>query len=240
MLFSRYDKIVQHYPSMWPLLVPGYVPILNAMLDIVRARSDRPRIVLDLGCGPGSATVAIAPACQADGRVTLVDGSRGMVEAARALLGSHVADAVVGDFTERPVAERAMLPNTYDLVVSSFGLHHIDDQCKRELIEAAARSLRPGGLMLLGDEVISDRPAGWDMVERVRGRIITDHLDAGRITREFWEIETSLTAEERLPFCPTRVDDLVSFMARGGLAVSCPVNIFGSALLVGIKQTTEG
>ena len=35
--FERYDLIVEHYPAMWPMLVPGYVPICNAMLDVVRA-----------------------------------------------------------------------------------------------------------------------------------------------------------------------------------------------------------
>ena len=33
--FERYDLIAAHYPTMWPLLVPGYVPIINAMLDVI-------------------------------------------------------------------------------------------------------------------------------------------------------------------------------------------------------------
>jgi hypothetical protein len=76
------------------------------------------------------------------------------------------------------------------------------------------------------------------MVERVRARIIQEHLEAGHISREFWELETSLPAEEQLPFLPSRIDDLTSTMAHAGLAVSCPLVVFGSALLVGLKRSS--
>ncbi len=236
MRFARYDRIVEHYPTMWPLLVPGYVPILTAMHDIVKVRAGKPERLLDLGCGPGSATAAVAPACHADGTVTLVDGSKAMVTAGARLLGDHVADTVVGDFTDDATADAIFIGGAYDLALSSFALHHITDAAKRGVVGGLARSLRPGGMLLVGEEVASDRPAGWDMVERVRARVIHEHLEAGHISREFWELETSLPAEDRLPFLPCRIDDLTSAMAHAGLAVSCPLVVFGSALLVGLKS----
>ncbi|MEO0815356.1 MAG: hypothetical protein AAFY60_21025, partial [Myxococcota bacterium] len=65
MRFDRYDRIVEYYPTMWPLLVPGYTAILGAMRDIVRARDTAPTALLDVGCGTGNATIAVAPACAA-------------------------------------------------------------------------------------------------------------------------------------------------------------------------------
>lgn len=235
MRFARYDRIVDHYPTMWPHIVPGYVPILRAMLDIVRVRPVPPRRILDLGCGPASATVAVAPACDAKTRAVLVDGSSRMVEAARALLGDQVRDAVTGDFTDPEIAERVFAIGLFDLVLCSFALHHLEDPDKRFVIERAAESVVPGGLLLLGDEVASDRPGGWDLVERVRARIIRDRLESGAISPEFWNAETTLAPEDHLPFKPSRIDDLTSWMARAGFAVSCPVSIFGSALLVGLR-----
>lgn len=235
MRFQRYDLIAVHYPAMWPLLVPGYVPILNAMLDVVRTLGNRPSEILDLGCGPGTAMVAVAPASNPEGMVTLVDGSTVMLREAKRLLSHHVRCTFCGDFTQPATLRDACPPNLYDLVLCSFALHHCKDRDKGTVIEAIGGSLKPGGLCLLADEVAVDRPAGWDVEERVRGQIIDDHLRAGRITREFWDIETAKSAKHALPFYPSRVEDLTSWMARAGLAVSCPVRIFGSALLIGLK-----
>jgi SAM-dependent methyltransferase len=233
--FERYDRIVDHYPAHWPLLVPGYLPILNAMLDVVMARRARPREILDLGCGPGSATLAVASACDPVANVTLVDGSRGMLRAAESIVTTHMRSAVHGDFTTEAIADWIFVPNRYDLVLCSFALHHMPDSVKRSVLERVALTLAPGGLLLLADEVATERPAGWDVVERVRAHIIENHLASGRISPAFWQIETSLPPELRLPFTPARVDDLTSWLARGGLAVSCPVSVFGSALLIGVK-----
>ena len=234
MRFTRYDRIVCHYPAMWPLLVPGYVPMLNAMLDIVHVLPSKPRRLLDLGCGPGSATVAVAPGCAPDANVTLIDGSARMMEAAKTLLGAAVASTLVADFTQAATLQ-VLEPASFDLALCSFALHHSDDQKKREVLERLGVALSPGGMLLLADEVTADRPAGFDLVERVRSRLINEHITARRVTPEFWQLETTIPPEDRLPFLPSRVDDLVSWMARAGLAASCPVAVFGSALLVGIK-----
>ena len=233
--FGRYDRIVQHYRAMWPLLVPGYLPILDAMLNVVLARSSRVCELLDLGCGPGSATAAVAPACDPQAQVTLVDGSAAMLQAAGTLAPTHLRFSIVGDFTRSEVAERVFTTSRYDLIVCSFALHHLTDPDKRMTVERAAAALVPGGLLLLADEVATDRPGGWDVIERVRARSIASHLAAGRIDPLFWQLETALPGNLRLPFLPARIDDLTSWMARAGLAVSCPVALFGSALLIGLR-----
>jgi tRNA (cmo5U34)-methyltransferase len=236
MNFGRYDRIVGYYATQWPLLVPGYLPILSAMPDLVGVASFRPRSILDLGCGPGSASSAVAAACDATSVVTLVDGSAAMLQAARTTL-ANVREAVHGDFTDSAVAEHVFNPGAYDLCLCSFALHHLEDSHKRVTLERASRALRPGGLLLLADEVVSDRPAGWDVVERVRSRVIGAHLQAGRIAKEFWDLETSLPPDLHLPFLPSRTEDLTSFLARVGFATSMPVSILGSALFVAVKTS---
>jgi len=235
MRFERYDLIAEWYPSMWPLLVPGYVPILNAIVDVVRALGHRPKDLLDLGCGPGTATVAVAPAADPDGLVTLVDGSPRMLDEAKRILGHHVRCTFQGDFNDAAVLRDACPANTYDLALCTFALHHLADIDKRRLLDGVGASLKKGGMLLLADEIAVDRPAGWDVIERVRGRVIDEHVRNGRINREFWELESNLAPEFALPFRPARIEDLTSYMAGAGLAVSCPVHIFGSALLIGIR-----
>lgn len=238
MIFSRYDKIAGHYNAMWPLLVPAYVPILQTMYDLVNVHGVLPRRLLDIGCGSGAATAAVAPACHAQMEVLLVDGSEKMLNAARSFLGSRVRAAVKGDVTEPFIAAQSFVPDTHDLVLSAFALHHLEDPKKRFVIDGMCKSLRPGGMLLLADEIVSDRPAGLDLVERIRSRAIEEHLNAGHINKEFWNIETTLRPEERLSFLPSRIEDLTSWLARAGLAVGCPAKLLGSALLVGIKPTS--
>lgn len=235
--FERYDRITDYYPTMWPLIVPGYAPVLNAMLEVVRARDVRPREVLDLGCGPGMATIAVAPGCDPDTRVTLVDGAPKMLQAAQGLLAGRVRLAVCEDFLRPGILDEVAPSQSHDLALCSFALHHWDDAQKHGVIAAIARALKPGGLALIADEVACDQPGGWDVVGRIRARIVQDHLAAGRIPREFFELEASLPMEQRLPFKPSRQEDFVSWMAHAGLAVSWPVTIFGASLLVGVKPS---
>jgi SAM-dependent methyltransferase len=236
MQFDRYDRIVSHYAAMWPMLVPGYVPILSAMLDVVLAHAKPPRRILDIGCGPASAVIAIAPGCDVSAEVTLVDGSAAMLAAARTVLARQTKSALVGDFSQPEIAQQVFAPAIYDLVVCSFALHHLADPTKRDVLSRCGEALSVGGLLLVADEVVADRPGGWDLVERMRGRYIQNNLAAGRITNDFWKIETTLPKSLRLPFLPARIDDLSSWVARAGLAVSCPLHSFGSALLVGVKR----
>ncbi len=235
--FRRYDLVVEHYAGMWPLLIPGYIPICNAMLDVVWSLPERPHDVLDLGCGPGTATVAIAPASHPEGMVTLVDGSQRMLESAKGLLGNHVRCSFLGDFTNPEIIGDACPPNRYDLILASFALHHITADEKRTVITHLGRALKPGALLMLADEIAIERPGGRDIIERIRSRIVDNHLKSGRLTQAFWQLETKLAAKHAMPFLPARVDDLTSLMASAGLAVSCPVNIFGNALLLGFKNS---
>ncbi len=232
---ERYDRIADAYSAMWPLIVPGYLPCLNAMLETVRALDMRPRDVLDLGCGPGSAIVAVAPACHPETRVTLVDSAPRMLEAAKSAVGSRAVAAICEDFRDPEVLARITRPLSYDLVLCSFALHHWDDSDKRSVLEALARGVRPGGLLLLADEVVADAPAGWDVVGRVRMRMIDTNISSGRIPEEFVATEAAMPPELRLPFKPSRTDEMVSWLARSGLAVSVPLTVFGAALHLALK-----
>ncbi|MBN2573212.1 MAG: class I SAM-dependent methyltransferase [Deltaproteobacteria bacterium] len=94
--------------------------------------------VLDVGCGTGNLTLALARALGKDGRVVAVDISPRMIEVARAKVSDprvtfHVAEA-----------ERLPLPKAscHRVVCFSVWPHFVDrDAVAREL----ARVLRPGG-----------------------------------------------------------------------------------------------
>ena len=105
-------------------------------------------IVVDLGTGTGAVALALADdARMVAGR----DISEGMLEQARAKAANQGIENVEfekGQFCEPNVEEA-------DVVVSNFALHHLDDEGKREAIEAIAelgpRRYVMGDVMLFGE-----------------------------------------------------------------------------------------
>jgi ubiquinone/menaquinone biosynthesis C-methylase UbiE len=116
--------------------------------------------VLDVGTGPGVLLAEIARA-RPDLHVTGIDLSEDMVAAAgrntREFAGRVRVQA--GDVTGLPFAD-----GTFDLIVTSFSLHHWDD------IDAAvpelARVLRPGGRLYVYDF----RRAPFEILDTAAGR----------------------------------------------------------------------
>ncbi|TIT00064.1 class I SAM-dependent methyltransferase [Mesorhizobium sp.] len=110
-------------------------------LDIAAAAPQN-AAVLDIGTGPGMLLTELAQ-LRPDLTLTGVDLSPDMVAAAAKNLGGQ-ATIHFGDVTQLPFEDRS-----FDVVVSSFSMHHWDDA------EAAApqliRVLRPGGRALIYD-----------------------------------------------------------------------------------------
>jgi ubiquinone/menaquinone biosynthesis C-methylase UbiE len=102
---------------------------------------------IDLGCGPGYLVVDLA--AQAPGlSVTGIDLSPAMLQLAKAHAGSAGMDARVG--FKQADAQRIPVPDrSFDLVVSSFSLHHWGDPVA--VLDEVARILRPGGSFLIRD-----------------------------------------------------------------------------------------
>lgn len=98
----------------------------------------RPR-VLEVGCGRGSTTLALAEALRPS-RLVVLDLSSALLRAAldRAKRGRVGLHAVGGDFHQLPFAKA-----TFDLAAAAFCLYHspVPELVLREL----ARCLRPGG-----------------------------------------------------------------------------------------------
>jgi SAM-dependent methyltransferase len=99
-----------------------YKPFEDLLVDVVAAES--PDSVLDVGCGTGATTVAIARRLTATGRATGVDISEPMIAAARARAqDAHVpAHFICGDAQVHSFAAASV-----DMIVSRFGVMFFDD-----------------------------------------------------------------------------------------------------------------
>ena len=112
---------------------------------VMRAGGDlRGKRVLDLGCGSGDFTLALA---RAGARTTAVDLSPGMVDVARRRLAEFEPDAAA-EFVVAPAEQLPIEDSTIDVIVGRFILHHLDIP---EAARECARVLAPGGVALFAE-----------------------------------------------------------------------------------------
>ncbi len=100
-----------------------------------------PRRVLDLGTGDGE-LVARIRALHPDVEALAADFSAEMLGRARARLGGEPGMRVVEHDLEEPLPDAW---GTFDVVVSSFAIHHVGHDRKRALYREVYERLEPGG-----------------------------------------------------------------------------------------------
>ena len=105
-------------------------------------------VVGDLGCGTGQVSQWLAPFSE---RIIAVDSSREMLRAARErLTGQRHIELRLGPLEKLPISN-----NELDVALLMLVLHHLPEP-KRALAEAA-RTLRPGGRVLILDMLPHER-----------------------------------------------------------------------------------
>lgn len=115
--------------------------IHDAMLASVAVEASAPDSILDVGCGTGRLLRRIGQRWP-DSKLTGIDPTEEMISVARRLAPAasfHVASA-----ESMPLADSSVA-----LAFSSISLHHWDDP--RQGLREIARTLRPGGCLVLAD-----------------------------------------------------------------------------------------
>lgn len=166
---------------------------LAALPDRQQRLAAGPARVLDLGCGAGASTVAIAelfPQVQVHG----VDLDAASVAEARERAASHrLADRVT--FAQADAATLAGSEDRYELVCVFEALHDMADPVA--VLRTVRGLLAPGGAVLVGDERVAERfSAPGDLVERLNyGFSVLHCLPATRAEGSAVEAGTVLRPE---------------------------------------------
>jgi tRNA (cmo5U34)-methyltransferase len=143
---SQYHFDPSTYLEMIRADVPDYDRLQEEIATVTAAVPARR--ILELGAGTGETArrvLALHPAADFVG----IDSSEEMLAVAREALP---ADFRVGRL-EDPLPK-----GPFDLIVSALAVHHLDGAGKRELFRRIAAVLGPGGVFVLGDVVVPDRP----------------------------------------------------------------------------------
>jgi SAM-dependent methyltransferase len=124
---ERYDRVRPGYPTR----VFDDLAVLGGLVAGSR--------VLEIGCGPGQATVPLA---ERGYQVVALELGEQMAAVARRRLAAHAnVEVVVAAFEDWPLPERP-----FDAVVSATAFHWIAPDVR---VPKAARALRPGGILAI-------------------------------------------------------------------------------------------
>lgn len=124
----------------------------------VALNPSRPLRVLDVACGGGDNTIALAERCRKQGLAVVIDGCDRSPQAV-AIASRHGAGGILaGTFFQADVLVDP-LPADYDVMVCSLFLHHLDDADAVELLRRLGRSCRY--LVLVNDLIRS--PLGYGL-----------------------------------------------------------------------------
>ena len=105
----------------------------------------RPRVVVDVGCGTGTLTIAAADELR-EAQIVGLDGDRKVLDLARRKDGSERVEWVEGLADELPFGDGEV-----DAVMTTLVFHHLPLGIKRAALVEARRVLRPGGRLVVGD-----------------------------------------------------------------------------------------
>jgi ubiquinone/menaquinone biosynthesis C-methylase UbiE len=110
--------------------------------------------VLEIGCGTGALTVAMA---KAGAKVSAIDISPGMLaEAAKRIEKEDVEQGVDLQRMDAVMIDELFDPKSFDLIVSSLALSEMTERGRRYILRAVRKLLAPDGKLAVLDEV---RPA---------------------------------------------------------------------------------
>ncbi|MFB9688219.1 class I SAM-dependent methyltransferase [Amycolatopsis plumensis] len=158
---SRWDRQQETY-------VPHREERFTVLLDALEAACGRPDpLVLDLGCGPGSLAVRVLDRVPA-ATIVAVDADPLLLGLARAAHGDRPGLRFVEADLGRPGwgADLA-LDGPVDAAVSTTALHWLPEPQLRVAYRELAGLLRPGGILLNGDDVnVEDAAPGLAELER--------------------------------------------------------------------------
>ena len=172
---SQMEKMVPSYDSYMRMMTLGRERSLREM-TVRLAQVEPGDVVLEVGCGTGTLTLAAKRQAGPSGKVYGIDVIPGMIEYSQ-LKAAQANEAVA--FQLGSIDDIPFPANHFDAVMCSFMIFHMSETTRRKGIAEAYRVLKPQGTLLVLDLALPDQPLP---------RAIAQTLFRGMLTHDLREL----------------------------------------------------
>lgn len=168
--------------------------LINLKLDVFYEeiasliKSSRPDFkLLDLGCGTG---LELEPLFKKypDMRVTGIDLSAELLERLRSKFPDKAMNLICGSYFD------AAFDGEFDVVLSTYSLHHFIESEKIRLYKKIRAALAPGGIFLLGDFTVSTQ----ELQDEFYAYYLRIRKENGIPDGEFFHLDIPFTTENEI------------------------------------------
>jgi len=168
---------VRVYDADMEIMHPLRWKMIEVALELLPFHQTRSLRALDLGVGTGVFSKQVLEK-YANSKVVAIDGATSMLELAKSRLGelSQRVEWILSDF--RTMSTTVIKPDIFDVVISSYALHHLNAQEKLAVLKSVVRAIKPGGWFLNADLVMAEAPNVERRIQEIRVKAITDRTPA--------------------------------------------------------------
>lgn len=164
---------VRTYDADMEIMHPLRWKMIEIALEILPFHKTRSLRALDLGVGTGVFSKRFLEEYP-NARVVAIDGAASMLELAKSRLGDLVqrVEWILSDFQAMPTT--VTRPGTFDVVISSYALHHLNAQEKLAVMKTVVQAIKPAGWFLNADVVVAEAPDVERRIQAIRVEAVTD------------------------------------------------------------------
>lgn len=144
----EFNEFSKNYTNDMIGCVPHYLELVSSFVKHL-PENFNPTSILDLGCGNGNITAQLIKYFP-KATYTLVDASPEMIELCR----NQFKDYDI-NYYNKYFQDFLFTPESYDLIVAGFSLHHCDNTEKQSIFKDINSALKKGGIFSYSDLMIS-------------------------------------------------------------------------------------
>lgn len=228
---------VEEYDYHMEIMHPNRKKMAEISLEFIPFDGITPLQAMDLGVGTGFfCNKFLKQFPQA--HVVALDGAASMVDCAKSRLGSFASSVyfVVADFRELDKAVSG--EELFDVVFSSFALHHLTAEEKVQVLKVALKKLKPGGLFFNADCIIGETSELEEHFQKLRVEGIVER--AGDNDKQYKDFATTRTLLDKLEAeekdMPIKVSEELSVLSDAGFKnVDVLWKEYREAVLYGVR-----
>lgn len=177
---KHFDSEYIDYDRLIRKLIPKYSEMHEKVIGLVKLPKNKQSKILDLGIGTGQTALGIlkkSPKTKIEG----IDLSKNMLKQSKNRLKKYLKRV---SFNEGDITYLKTRKNKYDACIAVLSIHHLNEKQKQVLFNRIYKSLKKGGIFVIGDIIKFDTLAMTKKKEKEWKKFLIKNL--GEEKGQYW------------------------------------------------------